>query len=179
MKTQRRTQFLIKCGLTPLLLPNNLGVVKILVKNISLSGFLLTGGNSLAKYHGDAKERDQLEKWLITYGIKNAVPILGVCRGMQIIQDAFGVRLSKISGHVLKRQTITINSKKRNVNSYQCWGTKKSSPRLIPWAYSRDGIIKAVKHSKYPICGIMWHPERLNPNQKEDLILFKKFLGKK
>ena len=40
-------------------------------------------------YNGDAEKRDLLEKKLLKHAIKTKIPLVGVCRGMQIIQDFF------------------------------------------------------------------------------------------
>ncbi len=58
---QRWFSFLSKCKLLPILIPNCLESAKSIVKLLQLGGVLLTGGNDLSSYGGDAPERDETE----------------------------------------------------------------------------------------------------------------------
>ena len=84
---QRWIELLLSVGLFPVLVPNNLDYVKKLIATEQIDGVLLTGGNSLLNYGGDAPERDEVEKNLLELAILKNIPLLGVCRGMQIIQN--------------------------------------------------------------------------------------------
>ena len=61
---QRWIPFLQTINLLPILVPNNIPYVQQLIGDKSIDGILLTGGNSLVKYGGDAPERDEIEKLL-------------------------------------------------------------------------------------------------------------------
>lgn len=172
---QNWIKFLLKCQLTPLPLPNNLNLVKRFINEFSFEGFLLTGGNDLVAYGGKTQQRDDVETLLIKYAISKNIPLFGVCRGMQIIQHYFGVKLKKVRGHIAKEQSIEINGKMNTVNSFHCFGSFDTTGDLTVWARSKDNLIKAVSHKKYLIQAIMWHPERISPNRKEDVNLFKSF----
>lgn len=172
---QKWIELLSACDLTPILLPNNINIVKDIFNNINISGIILTGGNSLVKYGGDAPERDETEKFCLEYAIEEQIPLLGVCRGMQVIQDYYGVELKKVKDHVQKKQTININRHKEEVNSYHNWGTEYTVEELEVNAYSDDGIIKGVKNIKYTIQGIMWHPERIYPFAQRDIDFISEF----
>lgn len=174
---QKWSEFLFDCGYLPLMLPNNQVVVEGLFKENSINGIILTGGNDLSSYGGDAPERDETEIFCLQYAMKKNLPLLGVCRGMQIIQDYFGVRLTKIEGHVTKKQLVTLNEHKVEVNSYHNFGTKDSVDTLEVWGVAEDGIIEAIKHREKPILGIMWHPERNYPFYEEDTKLIKNFFN--
>ena len=82
---------------------------------------MFTGGNSLIKYGGSAIERDCLEKEILKYSIKKKIPLIGVCRGMQVIQDYFNTRLVRVKNQVSPRQVIVFNNKKTTVNSFRLW----------------------------------------------------------
>lgn len=172
---QKWIEFLNECNLIPVLLPNNLEVAKNIIDSFKLEGILFTGGNSLVKYEGNAQERDGVEKFCMEFSIKNNLPVLGVCRGMQFIQDYFGLNLKRVNGHITKTQKITFNNNEETVNSFHNWGCRETNDKLIVTGTSEDGVIKAVKHIEYSILGVMWHPERIYPFSKRDVKLFKDF----
>lgn len=172
---QNWMSFLDKCELLPVLIPNCLKTAMKLVSELKPTSILLTGGNSLVDYGGDASERDSVETFLFEHAMENKLPVLGVCRGMQFIQNYFGVKLHKVKGHVTPNQEIFANGKKIEVNSYHDFGTTESVEDLEVWAKAEDGVIKAIKHRTLPIMGIMWHPERIEEYRPEDITLFRTF----
>lgn len=151
------------CGFLPLLLPNDPLVVRKMLEEIPPDGILLTGGNDL----GDAPERDETERFLIQYAIEKRIPLLGVCRGMQMILDYFGTPLQRVEGHVRVEHPL---SNRDTVNSFHGWGALVCHPPLLPIAWSEDKVLEAVTHKDYPfIQGIMWHPERYHPLRERDI----------
>ncbi|MCC2667518.1 MAG: hypothetical protein K0S63_1434 [Gammaproteobacteria bacterium] len=164
---QRWVEFFAVCGMIPLIIPNHDATTRRLISIFPLTGILLTGGNA-------SPEREATESILLKHAIQTKIPVLGVCHGMQFIQQHFGVILNEIAGHVVPRQEILVNNKKIEVNSYHTIGTTQTSPELIAWAKAEDGVVKAVKHQSLPIVGVMWHPERLLPFHDRDILLFKK-----
>jgi N5-(cytidine 5'-diphosphoramidyl)-L-glutamine hydrolase len=170
---QRWHEFFAAAGFLPLLIPNNPAIALNLLTRHRVQGILLTGGNNLTSYGGDAPERDQTEKMLLEFGMEKAIPVLGVCRGMQVIQDVFGVPLEKVEGHVAATQEIQIDARRDTVNSYHCYGARISAPSLEVWAKADDGVIKAVRHTQKPVIGMMWHPERLSPFSQRDMTIFR------
>jgi putative glutamine amidotransferase len=170
-------KFLTTCGLIPLPVPNDEQAVRWLCETISISGILLTGGNDLLAYGGDAPERDAAESILVDIADKRALPILGVCRGMQMIQHRFGIRLERVSGHVTPQQVISIDGEATEVNSYHNFGATQTRPPLEAWAFAEDGVVEAIRHMTRPTMGIMWHPERMKPFTQRDILLFKQFFG--
>jgi gamma-glutamyl-gamma-aminobutyrate hydrolase PuuD len=173
---QQWLMFLQACGLTPVLLPNNLSVVKRYLGNINFIGILLTGGNSPIECGGDSHERDAVDSYLIDWVKQNDMPLIGVCRGMQSIQLAYGQTLEPVTGHICSEQTIIVNGYNTRVNSYHTLGTKNCFSPLKPWAVSDDGVIKAIKHDNKKVWGIMWHPERNIPFDAQDIELFKQVI---
>lgn len=172
---QRWYSLLYSLGYIPLALPNNAKVaLKMLVK-LRPQGLILSGGNSLCQYGGDAPERDDTEFKLLEYAIHNELPTLGVCRGMQLIQAYFGIPLELVSGHVTKTMKImTYNDKSMTRNSFHDYGTRINKDCFEVIAKSEDGIIKAIKHRDYNLQGVMWHPERELPLKSEDVELISK-----
>lgn len=174
---QRWCEFLRHCNLLPILIPNHPPSAQQLIEQTSPSGILFTGGNSLQGYGGDAAERDETERTILQYSIKNMIPLIGVCRGMQVIQDHFGVALQKVEGHVTSDQVIVKGSQKITVNSYHNYGSFDTADELEVIAKALDNVIEAVQHRSLPLHGIMWHPERFDPFRKEDIRFFQKIFS--
>ena len=171
---QAWTKFLAACGLLPVLLPNVNDAAIALCEGTGVCGLLLTGGNDLAEYGGDAPERDCLELALLDWAERLGLPVLGVCRGMQVIQRRFAIGLRRVEGHVAERQTIRIEGQPREVNSFHHFAACESRAPLDVWAVAEDGVVKAVRHATQPITGIMWHPERQSPFSPCDVELFQR-----
>jgi N5-(cytidine 5'-diphosphoramidyl)-L-glutamine hydrolase len=167
-------RFIAACGLLPLPLPNNVEVALALCGGSSVAGLVLTGGNDLIAFGGDAPERDATENALLDAAESRALPVLGVCRGMQLIQQRCSVPLQRVEGHVTPRQVIRIDGEPMEVNSYHRFAARESRPSLDVWAVAPDGVIKAIRHTARPITGIMWHPERCAPFAATDVALFRR-----
>jgi putative glutamine amidotransferase len=174
---QAWTRFLDEAGCRPLILPNHAPTALALLGALPAQGLLLTGGEDLASLGGEAPERDETETALLAAARRRRLPVIGVCRGMQLIQQAFGVTLSPVAGHVAPRQAISIDGAPAAVNSYHAWGARGSAGELAVWARAADGVVKAVRHVREPIVGVMWHPERLHPFAARDLDLFRQVFG--
>lgn len=183
---QRWIALLLQCGFMPVLVPNQIAVARLLVKEVDYDGFLLTGGNTLVRYGGNAPERDEVEYLLLKQAIESGIPLLGVCRGMQVIQDYFGVQLHEVSNHVKNRLGLSVASSSRfkkileqldTVNSYHEFGSQTSVDELMVSAWSDDGIVMAVEHEKLPIFGQMWHSEREKVFNENELNLFRNFFS--
>jgi N5-(cytidine 5'-diphosphoramidyl)-L-glutamine hydrolase len=167
-------RFIAECGLLPLALPNVPQVALDMLSRADVAGLLLTGGNDLATLGGDAPERDATENALVDAAESLGLPILGVCRGMQIIQQRYAVPLRRVEGHVTPSQIIQIDSEPMEVNSYHRFAALDSRPPLNVWAVAADGVVKAIRHSSRPTTGIMWHPERNAPFATTDVALFRR-----
>lgn len=170
---QAWARFIAACGLLPLALPNVLDVALAMFARPEVAGLVLTGGNDLTAVGGDAPERDLTERALLDAAESRRLPVIGVCRGMQVIQQRYAVPLRRVHGHVTPRQSIDIEGNEAEVNSYHNFGAGESRPPLSTWAQARDGIVKAIRHSDKPMTGIMWHPERNTPFAERDIALFR------
>ena len=122
--------------------------------------------------------RDKLEKEILNFSKKVKIPIFGICRGFQILNNFCNGSLVKIENHCNTRHKLKGEKifNYREVNSFHNYGvTKKTLGNdLIPLAMTEDGCIEAIKHTKYPWMAIMWHPERENIFNDEDLKIIKK-----
>jgi N5-(cytidine 5'-diphosphoramidyl)-L-glutamine hydrolase len=167
-------RFMAACGLLPVAVPNVIDVALAILSDPRIGGLVLTGGNDLASVGGNAPERDATENALLDAAESRGLPVLGVCRGMQLIQHRCGVALSRVAGHVTPRQTIRIEGEAAEVNSYHRFAARESHPPLEVWAIAPDGVVKAVRHAAQPVTGIMWHPERNSPFAAADISLFRR-----
>ena len=174
---QKWFDFLLHCKLRPLLIPNNLELAKIVFNTIDFDGIILSGGNDLIPYGGNAPERDEIELYVLKLAIKKNIPLLGICRGMELIQHYFGIQLLQIAGHAGNMHEVKINGSSRKVNSYHDLGTDQTSNELEILALASDGIIESIAHKRYPIKGIMWHPERNAPFLNDDINFVKELFG--
>jgi putative glutamine amidotransferase len=174
---QRWHAFLAECGVVPVLVPNHAEAAARLASEVRFDGLLLTGGNDLGVLGGDAPERDAAEELLLERALDARVPVLGVCRGMQLLLHRSGAELGRVEGHVQARQTIRIDGVPTEVNSYHAFGCSEVPPELEVWARADDGVVKAVRHRSLPLLGVMWHPERLAPFRAADVALFRSVFG--
>ncbi len=179
--------FLIKCGLLPVPVPINSELDQYF-SMVKPSGILLTGGNNI---HDNDQEdplnklRDRFEKKMITKALSLQIPILGVCRGMQILGNFFGFPIGRVKDHIGKTHTLItkpnsiIRKVYRNqtvVNSYHSFSLQSVYGDFFASAFSKeDNQIEAFECKDKLIVGIMWHPERQTPFNSKDLSLFKNF----
>lgn len=165
---QRIPEFIYSCGYLPMPLPNIPALVIDFIDSIKPEGIILTGGNSLVKYGGNAPERDATDAVLIQLAIEYKIPLYGFCRGMQSILDHFGVVLQDIDHHVAVRHEVKIKNEILKVNSFHNQGTKMINEEFSVLAVAEDGVIEAIRHQHLPIVATMWHPEREYPFFEED-----------
>lgn len=171
---QRWISFMVACDLTPVLMPNNPDVAYRTFVETGCQGMVLTGGNSLIACGGDALERDQTEIHLLNHCETYNLPVIGVCRGMQLFQSLSGLQLYEVAGQVQDRQSIVINNRLQEVNSFHHWGSVECSQDWSVWAKGDSGLVKGIRHLSKPWVGLMWHPERLDPFRHEDMQLFQR-----
>lgn len=154
-----------------LALPNVGGAIIQYVQRWQLDGFILTGGNDL----GESEVRDATEHALLGYAFERSIPVLGVCRGLQMVQTRFGgtVRPCRRERHVSTVHTVKIVGDGRGlfdpgteiqVNSYHGYGfdAKATAGPLDVFGVAEDGVVEGVSHPSLPLLAVMWHPERVS-----------------
>jgi gamma-glutamyl-gamma-aminobutyrate hydrolase PuuD len=163
---QRLITFLLVAGFIPVPLPNGLykaspdsqtdpeSLVAWLTA-VKPQAFVLSGGNNI----GQCSERDLTEGLLLDYASQSQTPLLGICRGMQIMAHWAGVDLCSVQGHVGTRHRLT-GEVVGEVNSYHGFSLATCPLDFEVLATSEDGGIEAIRHQSLPWEGWMWHPER-------------------
>lgn len=171
---QRWTWFLAACGLAPLPLSNESSAALEILSDVPVRGVLLTGGNTLAAYGGDAPERNRTELDTIAFARARGHPVVGVCRGMQVIQHAFGVPLQHVDGHAGTRHRV---GGSRTVNSFHDFASIGDAGPFEVLARAADGVVEEIRHPVDPIHGVMWHPERYALPRPIDIALFRELFS--
>jgi len=177
---QRISDFIYSCGYLPIAVSNKPELINDIIESIHPIGIVLTGGNSLVKYGGNAPERDAMDQDLITVGIQKEIPIYGFCRGMQSILDYFENSLVEVEGHVGQRHKLIGKDNKMEVNSYHSWACLELKPGcgLTIINTSEDGVIEEIRHNSLAIVATMWHPEREIMYSESDIKRMKELFGK-
>ena len=186
---QRWIIFLESIGMIPILIPNRLKNIDEWLNIMKCEAYILTGGNDLDGLENAINvslERDKTELAVLEYAKKLTSPVLGVCRGFQIMNIYFDGKLERISDHVAQPHRIRTrfdkseNFTSRIVNSYHNWGISKKNLaiELSPWAYDEQDNIEAAIHEKINWLGVMWHPEREDEFDNFDIDLIQRLFDK-
>jgi len=174
-------KFLENIGMIPIFIPNNLSNLESFLDQTQINGLILSGGDNI----GDYPIRDSTEKKILNYGITNDIPIFGVCRGMQLINNNFGgsIKIDQKKLHVGKKHvvnlldkklisvlnsnSITVNSYHNNIITKDLLGKNLESTSVVD-----DDTIESFKHKIHKIFAVMWHPERENNVINKNLIKY-------
>ncbi|MCH2525358.1 MAG: gamma-glutamyl-gamma-aminobutyrate hydrolase family protein [Dehalococcoidia bacterium] len=159
-----------------------------------LHGVILTGGLDIGpNIYGEdtdpeadvriSSERDEWEIPILKQALANNMPILGICRGMQLLNVVFGGKLIQdLSGHrnieypddksVFHQIYLSPGTKlaaimgsggfiRVNSQHHQGLGEAQKAPSLLASAYSLDdGIIEAIESPNHDwVIGVQWHNE--------------------
>lgn len=129
-----------------------------------INRLILSGGEDF----GVSPARDKTEHQLLVWAEERQVPVLGVCRGMQMMAAHHGVDLKAVDGHVRQRHVLQ-GEFTHEVNSYHRYSLLRCPQDYVVTAYAEDGEIEAIKHNALPWEGWMWHPEREVPFNPIDI----------
>ncbi len=134
-----------------------------------------------------SRERDQLELSCIHTFLKAGKPILGICRGNQILNVAFGgtliqhlptannhIAAGRDQYHLIYTEGLLkkLYGRKVTVNSSHHQGLGRLGRGLRAIATAPDGVVEAIAHEQLPVLGVQFHPERM----ERGLLLFEYFL---
>lgn len=153
----------------------NLGAAAVrLALDWGVTGLILTGGDNWGVW----PQRDVTERALLCWARQENLPVLGVCRGAQVMylfED--GGALQPVSGHVNVRHNVCLSDGRlREVNSFHALGIPAEgfAPQCVPVALTRDGAwVEAYRHKEVPWLGLLWHPEREGKAAAADLDLIR------
>lgn len=152
-------KFFSKREILPIPLSYEIGIENY---SLLLDGVILSGGNDLSFFSSDINSllRDKYESEVIEFCVKNHLPLLGVCRGAQMIAHYFDSSLEKCEGHIGEHSISWSNGESERVNSFHHYKIVLLGAELEYEAVSEDRGVEAFSHRSLPIYGIMWHPER-------------------
>ncbi|MDR1257779.1 MAG: gamma-glutamyl-gamma-aminobutyrate hydrolase family protein [Tannerellaceae bacterium] len=191
----------LQAGGVPVIIPvvNDTEALSVIVDG--LDGLLVTGGGDLNPLFTGEEPlpalgqtdslRDEYDLILIRLAFNRGLPILGICRGHQVVNAVFGGSLYQdiYSQHAAWQQQgiikhsqdlsrelpshsveLTGNGSRLYsimgdgrlaVNSFHHQAVKNPAPGFIATAFSPDGINEATEHPHYPVMSVQWHPESM------------------
>jgi putative glutamine amidotransferase len=203
---QEYIEAVLRAGGLPRLLPALAGIPPEGALS-GIDGLLLTGGGDVAperygqersdRVGGVDEIRDDCEIDLVHAAIEQAVPLLGVCRGCQVLNVALGGTLlqhlpdvttqphlvAHPRGGIVHRVRFAPGSQlsaiagraDRGVNSIHHQAIDTLAPPLEATGWADDGIVEGVEMPGRPVIGVQWHPESLT--DPEDAAPFRWLVG--
>ena len=185
----------LKAGGTPIVIPPHDDQKALLTLLDDLDGILFSGGGDinplllgeepLPQLHSVCPQRDEAELFLAREAFHRQIPMLGICRGIQVMaaaldgkvyQDIYiqgkGAKLKHSQDMPREFASHTVSIEKGSllysifgkdelaVNSFHHQAVSEAGPHLRVSAMSSDDIIEAVESSEHKaILGVQWHPE--------------------
>ncbi len=198
-------QSVLKAGGIPFIIPpfyetDRLGELLDRLDGIIFSGGgdinpLLLGEEPIKELHSITPERDLQELLLARLAYDRQIPMLGICKGIQIINAALGgtnyqdihtqmegIRIKhsqdqdrRYPSHQVSITDGSILAKlfgtELAVNSFHHQACKTAAPCLTVTAMSTDGVIEAVESNEFKsILGVQWHPETYILRNSTDML---------
>ncbi|ARU57169.1 glutamine amidotransferase class-I [Oleiphilus messinensis] len=148
---------------------------------VAPDALVLSGGNDINEY----SLRDRTEFALLNWAQARQLPVLGICRGMQLMATWAGTTLISIAGHVDTRHELNFIGNQdglvagipREVNSYHNHAVRDCPEGFYVLAESADAVIEAIAHRQLNWQACMWHPEREPAFNLVDINRIRKLFG--
>lgn len=195
-------QSVLLAGGAPVLIPAITDIQMLSSVVDGLDGLLLSGGGDINPlYVGeepipelqDADTiRDEYELILLRLAANRQLPIMGICRGHQLLNVAYGGSVyqdifAQRDGFTLKHSqkmpreqvshSVLFDGEKRMVNSFHHQAVNRVAPGFIATATASDGLNEATKHPERKIFSVQWHPECMAAEgDEESLDLFRSLI---
>lgn len=180
--------FLAACGVLAAPVPGDPGLLDAWLERVRPEAVILSGGNAAPGGGQDdaCPERDRLELALIRWAGAGNAPLLGVCRGAQMLNAAHGGGLRRLPGHTAVAHALSplpgVASPAplpAEVNSFHDYSILAGDlgRELKPLALGPAGAVEFFVHERLPLAGLLWHPERFSPFRPEDVALVRVLLG--
>ena len=197
-------------GGVPILIPNVKSIEDMSLVLDKIDGLLLSGGHDVnprtykERNSGKAGNfdniRDHQEIFMTEYALEKDIPILGICRGLQVLNITLGGTIHQdlpSAGFFAHSMSNSLRNEpshslkiledsplyeifKRDeiwTNSYHHQGINELGKGLKVAALSEEGLIESVYlDGKKFALGVQWHPEMMYDNEEMNLI-FKKFIN--
>ena len=165
------------------LIPWDYKMTTRLLRKKKIHGIIFSGGNDLFNNHKNKENRyrDTMEKKLLKYNLVKNIPILGICRGFQLISSYFKKSTKKCKNHVGKSHNLSlakskfIDFKKLTVNSFHNFGVYDLSNNFDIISLHKDKSIEIAEHKSKNLLCLMFHPERNNFSQTKVDKMIKQF----
>lgn len=186
----------VQNGGIPYIIPFNEDEEVIKEQLLNVEGLILSGGHDVDPHNygeepeqklGDIwPERDKFDMTLLKLAEENHIPVLGICRGMQIINVAHGgtlyqdlsYRKEKTLKHsqgqtpTLLTHTVEMDKESKlagilgeekfQTNSFHHQLIKDVAPDLKVAAHAVDGVVEALENDDASVIAVQWHPEMLH-----------------
>lgn len=206
-------ELLMRLGALPVIVPVADGTLACLAQYIErMDGLLLVEGDDIEPRRFAARKanfqylekthplKDEIETRLLRHAMRRELPILGICRGSQLlnvvsggtlygdVQKEKGTRRHHIDyeNYDTYRHPVAVvartplarwyRRKTLKVNSYHHQGIRELAPRFRPMAHADDGLIEAFYDPQAAfVVGLQFHPERMMKEYAGNLKVWKAF----
>ena len=200
----------IKNGGIPLIIPMTADKETIIEQMLMVDGLILSGGHDVCphNYGEEPKQnlgevlpiRDKYDFMLLSEAKKRKIPILGICRGCQIINVFEGGSLYQDLSYIKSEVEIIKHSQDHSpemkthtaivekgtkiyeifgeneimINSFHHQALKDIAKEYKVTVRAKDGVVEAIENMNYPfLVGVQWHPEMLHKHHDDANKIFK------